>query len=231
MAKVRTTSSKWWLTVWILAWLLFTVAWSVILYNGIQEWEPQWGVLIMIWMWLLVLIVCIKWYINLLKKKKIKKNKELMRKVDAKIVWFEVRNTDQETNRPTSYYFNASDWTEIYSSEEFHAIVIWECWDISETLKLMQIPYNPERPDDTIKALDDRLNQIEMELLQHSWPKALLLKWAYTATQLAKERLQSWQTPYMEFKWHKISVGDQVTVYIDPEDPQSYWIDTDFLYQ
>lgn len=231
MAKARTTSSKSWLTVWILTGLLFTVVWSAVLYNGIQQWEPQWAVLLMIWMWLLIFIVCIKWYINLIKKKRIKKNKELMRKVDAKVTWFEAWNVNQETHTPTSYYFNASDWIETYSSEEFHANVIWWCGDISESIRLMQIPYDPARPEDTIRALNERLNQIEVELQQHSWPKALLLRWAYAATQNAKERLESWQIPYMEFKWHKLSVGDHINVYVDPQDQKNYWIDTDFLYQ
>jgi hypothetical protein len=35
----------------------------------------------------------------------------------------------------------------------------------------------------------------------------------------------------MEFKWHKIHIGDKVNVYIDPENQKNYWIDTDFLYQ
>lgn len=163
-----------------------------------------------------------------------------MRKIEAKIIWFEARNVNKETNIPRSYYFNASDWLETYSSEEFRANVVWWCWDITETLKMMQIPYNPEKKEDTIKAQNDRLNQIEMELQQHSWVKKLLLKvaysttqilkWAYSATQTAKERLESWENPYMEFKWHKLSVGDQVSVYIDPDDPTNYRIDTDFLY-
>lgn len=231
MAKVRTTSNKWWLIAWMLTGLLFAIIWCIILYNGIQEWEPQLAVLLLIWIWLLPFIICLKWYINLLKKKKIKKNKELMKKVNAKVVGFEVWDFNQETHTPTSYYFSASDWLESYSSEEFHATVIWGCWNISETLKLMQIPYNPEKPEDAIKALDDRLNQIEMELQQHSWPKTLLLRATYASTQQTKERLESWQTPYMEFKWHKLSVGDQVNVYVDPENPENYWIDTDFLYQ
>lgn len=242
MTQWRSTSSKWWLIFWAIFWLLFAVLWSILLYDQIKSWNPEWALLWMIWVWWLAFIICIKWYIKLLKKKKVKKNKELMKRVDAKVTSFEPWDTETRTRtqlsirdnsvtKPTSYYFNASDWFETYSSEEFHADVKWECWDISEPLKLMQIPYNPEKPEDTIKALNDRLNQINIELQQNSWPKVLLLKTAYASTQKMKERLESWEIPYMEFKWHKLSVGDKVSVYVDPEDPKNYRIDTEFLYQ
>ena len=151
-----------------------------------------------------------------------------MKKIKAKVTWIEVRNTHQKT--PSSYYFKASNWVDIYNSEEFKAQLTWSCWDIEERLKLMQIPYNPKKPKNSLKALDDRLKAIETEIQQHSWPKNQILMVAHNITQQTKERLESWEIPYITFKWHKLSVGDQVDIYIDPKDPMNYRIDTDFLY-
>lgn len=151
-----------------------------------------------------------------------------MKKIKAKVTWFETQDTHQKT--PSNYYFKASNWIDIYNSEEFNAHLTWSCWVIEERLKLMQIPYNPKNPKDSIKALDDRLKTIEMWIQQHDWLQAKILMAAHAATQQIKERLESWEVPYITFKWHKLSVGDQVDVYIDPKDSKNYRIDTDFLY-
>lgn len=212
-------------------WVFFATIWGLILYDGIKSWEPEWEILIMIIIWLLVFIVCIKWYISLLKKKKIKKNKEFMKRIDATVTWFERRGADRH-HTPTSYYFIASNWIENYNSEEFDgANIIWFTWNIWQMLKLMNITYNPDDKDSTIKTLNNKLNEIEATKKQYEWLRAMMFDREYNLIKQAKEELENWNHTYMEFKWHKLSVGDKVNVYIDPENPENYWIDTDFLYQ
>lgn len=262
MVEIKTTTNKWWLIwAWLLG-LLFIVIWVVavikgiyywivflpIVYDGFQSWELKWALpILIIWFvllmfilfvfvflgtWLSVLVMCIKWWINLLKKQKIKRNKEWMRKIDAKVVSFELCGEVNKNGEHASsvYYFTASDWLEKYDSEEFDAIVTWRCWNIKETLELMEIHYNPQSKEDIIRALNERLQTIEIGLQETSWIKETLLRWAYAATQQVKKDLESWIIPYMEFKWHKLSIGDKVEVYIDPKNPKNYWIDTNFLY-
>ncbi|MBR4567331.1 hypothetical protein IKO18_02665 [bacterium] len=35
--------------------------------------------------------------------------------------------------------------------------------------------------------------------------------------------------PYVVLKKHRISVGDSINVYVDPEDPRKYYFDLDFV--
>ena len=43
--------------------------------------------------------------------------------------------------------------------------------------------------------------------------------------------IESWNIPqYWEVDWNKVSVGDSVDVYIDPNNPEIYWVDIDFLF-
>lgn len=262
MVEIRTTTNKWWLFVgWIFG-LFFAIIWAIILfkgiyywtmfwpivYDGFQSWELKWTLpILIIWLvllmfivfvliffgtWLLIFIASVKWCFNLLKKQEIKRNKEWMRKIDAKVMSFESCGEKDRNGECTSsvYYFTASDWLKKYESEDFDAVVTWRCWDINDSLELMEIHYNPQKPEDTIRALDERLHTIENWLQECNWVKALLLKWAYSATQEVRENLKSWIIPCMEFRWHKLSIGDKVSVYIDPENPENYWIDTAFLY-
>ena len=83
MANGRITSNKWWLIMGIVMGFLFIVFWGLEFYKGIHAWKLQLAVLLMIWIWLFVCVICVKWCINLLKKKKIKKNKEN----PAMIIW------------------------------------------------------------------------------------------------------------------------------------------------
>ena len=153
-----------------------------------------------------------------------------MKKISAKIISFRPWDIDKKSQRVITYYFTASDWMENYDSEEFSANVVWP-WDLVESLNLMQIPYNIDNPKNTIVNLDGRLNTIKVQSEHSNFFKRKLLKAAYDATENVKESMGNWEVPYMEFKWHKIHIGDKVNVYIDPENQKNYWIDTDFLYQ
>lgn len=254
---------SWGITIykWIYYWTFF---WPI-LYDGVMSWEV--GIartiiifaivlmitvfsIIMIKYWVIATISWLKLIHTLLKKHKIKENKRLTKKIDAKVTAFhstsiepEIEYTDLTDNynneifykhninkNTSSYYFTASDWINTYDSEQFYADVIWWCWDLDGFLKSMKISYNPENLKNTIKALNERSDAIEMEILQHNWPKSIFLKMTYDAIQKVKRRLKCWINPYMEFKWHKLSIGDKVNVYLDPENPKNYWIDTKFLY-
>ncbi len=259
MITIKATSNKLWLIVGWLMGLLFTIIWLDLLckwvyywtriwpmfYEWIQSWELNrkivilviiwvlifWVlVLIMIGSWLLPLVISIKWFIDLFRKRNVKKNKEWMKRIEAKVVAFEACNPNKETGVASTYYFTVSDWINDYDSEEFNAKVTWWCWNIGKSLELMKISYNSENPKITIRALNERLKTIEIELQEQTWIKATLLRWAYTATQKVKEDLEKWITPYMEFRWHKLSIWDRVGVYVDPENSDNYWVDADFLY-
>ena len=159
MVKLKTTSNKLWLIGGWLMGLLFTIIWWNLLYKWIYYWIHIWPIfyewiqswelnriivilviigvliygaliLIMIGSWLLPLVISIKWFIDLFKKRNIKKNKEWMKRIEAKVTAFEACNPNKETGVATTYYFTASDWLSDYDSEEFQAKVTWWCWNI-----------------------------------------------------------------------------------------------------
>lgn len=158
-----------------------------------------------------------------------------MKKIDAKIICFKAFKGN--------IYFIATDWHEQFNSENFHHASIWWLWDIEtietlnksdilktkKILESLHIPYNPQNKEDTIKSLENRLNNIEAELQQSNW-KNLILQTEYNLINKVKWTLTNPEPQFMEFKWHKLSVGGRVDVYVDPKNSESYWVDTDFLY-
>ena len=160
-----------------------------------------------------------------------------MKKIDAKIICF-------KNLKGGSCYFIASDWHEQFYSENFYHAIIW--WWLCDTktietlnksdilktkkiLKSLHIPYNPKNKKDLIKPLENRLNKIEEQLQQSNW-KNLILQTEYNLINKVKWTLTTPEPQFMEFKWHKLSVGGRVDVYVDPKNSESYWVDTDFLY-
>lgn len=93
--------------------------------------------------------------------------------------------------------------------------------------------------DENQSQKKELLNWLEGEIskkdydIKNSW----IIKWLKLnkdLNKLIKEKwiIESWNIPqYWEVNWNKVSVWDTVDVYIDPNNPEIYWVDIDFLFE
>lgn len=189
---------------------------------------------------LVVLILCIKWLFKNYQQYKIKKNRQNMLKIHAKIIGFQ----PWEKNR---YYFVASDGIKEFSSEEFVSHLFWISLDVLKSLQSMKIQYDVNKPEESIQTIENYIQKLETrdssEIEKDKGIKDFLLTtqipwlpvWINASSLIKKsfegilQQLKN-GVPHIIVNDKKLSVGDQVEVYIDPLHPENYWIDTDFIY-
>lgn len=113
-----------------------------------------------------------------------------------------------------SYYLEATDWTMIYCSDSYTWGVVW----FIESFKKLDHTFWSEYIDDDIYK----------QSILHDYDQEIAKKQHNRGGGFSK----LWHTPSCrEVNWHRISVWDTVTVYIDPENPERYRMDTDFLFE
>ena len=105
-----------------------------------------------------------------------------------------------------------SDLKKIYSKH-------WFVYDESESQK-----------KDLLNWLEGEISKMDYDI-QNSW----IVKWLKldkNLDKLIKEKwiVESWNIQYWEVNWNKVSVWDTVDVYIDPNNPNIYRVDIDFLF-
>lgn len=212
---------------------------SKLILEGKITWDNIKTVIIVIFL-ITIFVLCIKGLLKNYQQYKIKKNKKNMLKIHAKIIGFQ----PWEKNK---YYFIASDGNREFTSEEFVSQLFWLSLGTLESLKHMNIKYDFENPEDAIKSIEDYIQELEtgnsstiegdngiknfLFTTQIPWLPA----WINTKVivkKLLEQILQQLKigTPYIIVNKHKLSINNEVDVYVDPIHPENYWIDTDFIY-
>ena len=201
--------------------------------------------------WIFTVILWVWVYSSIQSALKLKKAKKLKKKwiahtIDAKIIRFQLSQSNWEK---TDYCFVASDWESEFISEPFNWGITWYDEKRLRCLLTVCINYNILDIGSTIKEID----QIQTtEDIMNRWQSrsghaAKLLSsyasaawtdfdWLLSSIRRCKEYLESqvnnpnFHRSYLEYNNRKIFVWDIVKVYIDPSDTSVYWIDTDYLY-
>lgn len=84
---------------------------------------------------------------------------------------------------------------------------------------------------DLLNFLDGEISKIDYEIQNSSLFKRLKLNRDLVKLTKEKQTIETWYIPqYWEVNWNKVSVWDSVDVYIDPNNPDIYWVDIDFLF-
>lgn len=125
----------------------------------------------------------------------------------------------------TSYYSLAYlKWKISWTSESDLKKIYSEHWFVYDE--------NQSQKKDLLNWLEWEISKMDYDI-KNSW----IIKWLKLnkdLDKLIKEKwiIESWNIPqYWEVNWNKVSVGDNVDVYIDPNNPEIYWVDIDFLFE
>lgn len=124
----------------------------------------------------------------------------------------------------TSYYSLAYlKWKISWTSESDLKKIYSEHWFVYDE--------NQSQKKDLLNWLEWEISKMDYDI-KNSW----IIKWLKLnkdLDKLIKEKwiIESWNIPqYWEVNWNKVSVWDTVDVYIDPNNPEIYWVDIDFLF-
>lgn len=211
--------------------------------------------LIIIILWCIFTLVLWYWIIcNLIKNSQLKKatklrEKWLLQPINTKIIRFDYEA--QLASWKGYYYIVTSNWQTEFSSESIKGTVIW--FNPMKLLPLRNIwlKYDTSEIEKTLKELDeiqtanDVKNYIENNSSQifNVFSKGIqqVSEWVFYDEMLSqitecKEYLKEvsknpeFKNSYLQHKSHQIHIWDNITVYIDPNNPTIYQVDTDFLY-
>ena len=119
----------------------------------------------------------------------------------------------------------------VYRSEEFQDVIYW--WRTLEEMvkKYDWVTYDLWNKDEAIRQINDNIHRLEMELQDNPWFfKKMWLKKDIKTMKNYLDIANEWPiTPYLIRNGHKISVWDPVNVFVDPDKPEEYYFDLDFM--
>lgn len=191
---------------------------------------------------IVIVIFLVYWFYSLLEAIKLKKVKNykynwwwIVRQ--AKVTSIEKIRADKGGRWSSTYlyYFEAENsniiyysnwcakwnlfWTSVSDLQLAYA-TYWFIFDINQTQKI-----------DVLKKIDESIAEKEYEI-ENSWLFSKGTKWRELSI-LKKNRkiIEEWYiSPYWQIDDKKVSVWDMVDVYMDPNNPELYRVDTDFLF-
>ena len=233
----------------IILFIVFLVA-DFFLYKNRESTDA----LIIFIVWWIFTLFLLYWIIhNLIKnlefKKTIKlKEKWLFQPINTKIIRFDFEAISGSWKG--YYHIVSSNWQTEFSSESIKGKFIW--FDIMKLTPLYSIWFkcNFLEIEKTINKLDELQTPDDIKsYIENNNPILNILgkgiqqlsKWMYYNEMLSqvnecKEYLKviskthEFKNAYLEHKNYQIHIWDNITVYIDPNDPTVYQVDTGFLY-
>ena len=137
--------------------------------------------------------------------------------IQATVIWFQ-HTADALDN---SYYkIICTDWLSEFYSEETAWKIYWFDDIPLDYLSALKIIYNPKNPQKAVQELN-------------SHPKRLRIpeQYEHTLNRLTKQ-IAAWDTyqhAYWVFNKKRITVGDTINMYINPDNRRSYLVDLSFL--
>ena len=133
------------------------------------------------------------------------------------------------------YYVEVKDGDKIYYSNAYKK---WEIkWISNEELRNIYESYwfqydeNQTKKREVLNEIDRIISEKQREMDNWRWFKKISAEWYLDITKEDREKVESWYIPtYWQVEWNRISVWDMVDVYINPDKPDIYWVDIDFLF-
>ena len=185
--------------------------------------------------WIIGLVIWFSIY------QKIRRNK--LKKLKYEWIWmvkstkiFDIRRFYHSWDEDSSWYYTYTILSkdsegQVYQSDTYRDLEYW--W---RSLAEMVVHYNwtiyeLDKKDTSIKLLNDEIARVESEINNDPWlfKKMKLKSNLSTLKKYVDIAIEGPINPYVVLKKHKISVGDSINVYVDPEDPRKYYFDLDFV--
>ena len=190
-----------------------------------------WQYYILIWVSFIVIIrILLDNKLKIIKMKKYKKNGNWeLRKLE--VTWIKKRSTKQYDE----YYLEVKDGNTTYYSESYWGWKVWwvSIWFISDIYKKYWFEFDEKEThkQDVLRECDMHIEEKKYESENEGFFKKLLLKWKLILIENQRNIIEKWYQPqYWEVNWHRITVWDTVDVYFDPNNPENYRVDIDFLF-
>lgn len=132
------------------------------------------------------------------------------------------------------YVIEIKDWDKIYKTEKFGDDWIEYIGCSRQTYKLLDYVGVEFNPCD-IKWIKEILKKKKFELESQIWLNSKFYRKFWKKTELRKvnellDTFDEWaKVPVLKINWNKLTIWDEMTVIIDPENSKKYVVDTDFL--
>ena len=134
------------------------------------------------------------------------------------------------------FYVKVKDWNNTYFSNAYKK---WEInWTSHEELKEIYKSYwfhydeDQTKKREILQEIDRIIAETQFEIDNWGFLGNISRKRNLAATKEDREKVEYWYIPpYWQVEWNKISVWDMVDVYINPDKPDIYWVDIDFLFE
>lgn len=236
------TTTYWWVTSGIILMIIpIIMVWFIcnqVTINKLSDLITFSPVLIFVFIWLLITLKGLKYQ----KVKNYKKSwwwiieKVKITSINVYHARDNVYNSHNNTNISYPYYYAEADrWDTIYCSEAFSKWHIW--WTSLGSIQKIYLIYGVQYDNDQthkqelLQEINRRISDNQYNLENWWFLKRIASKVWNNYLEGQKKIIEEWyQPPYWEINWRKISVWDTVDVYIDPDDPNNYWMDIDFLF-
>jgi len=198
-------------------------------------WET-WFLIPILWLGIFLIIWIISLYkeLKIFKVKKYKGNWWWIVK-QLTVTWIKTDIRKWEGYSTTYYYIEAKKLDDVYYSSE-HSV--WKIWGTSvQMLNEIYQKYwfefdeKETHKQDVLRECDRRILEEKCELESEWMIRRVISEWWIMSMQGQRKIVEKWYEPeYWEVNWHRITVWDTVTVYIDPDNPKYYRVDIDFLF-
>ena len=218
--------------------ILMPIIMFAIAYFDSEEWSTEDFVIMVPFLWIFFIygIFLLKEAIKMKKVENFKYNWWwIVKKVKVTAIKKTRANNGSRWNYIDVYYFEAEDSGMTYYSKWSTKWVL--LWTSLEELKLLYAKYwftydeKQSQKEALLKKLDELIAEKEYEI-ENSWIISKIVKSKKSAQLIVdKTSISLGYIPtYRQIDDKKVTVWDTVDVYIDPDKPERYWVDTDFLF-
>lgn len=194
-----------------------------------------------VWMLIFLWLFGIYWIyllIEAIKQKRVKNFKYnwwwVLKKAKVKSIE-KTKASRGKWSRIDVYYLEAEDWGEIYYSYGYTKWAV--LWTSITDLQLLYDKYwygfdeNQTQKEALLKKIDEMIAEKEYEI-ENSWFISKIIKnkklWKLKSDKATVSI--GYVPPYWQIDEKKVTVWDIVDVYVDPNNPEKYRVDTDFLF-
>ena len=219
--------------------ILAPIIFIIVMYLDYNKWEFDGDfVMAVFFLWLLIVygIILLK---EILKLKNVKNYKLnwwwMVKKVKVTSIQKTRANKGGKWNYVDVYYVEAEDSGIIYHSNGYAKWVL--LWTSVEQLQLLYAKYwyifneSHDQKDEILRKLDESIAEKEYEV-ENAWFISKMTKWK-ELSKLKEDRevISYWYiAPYWQIDDKKVTVWDMVDIYLDPDKPERYRVDIDFLF-
>ena len=176
------------------------------------------------------------WFDNVFYHTRIRELKEQWLAIKKKALISEFVEWYKSRNDKYCCYFIAFDWKTYYNSCTFTEQLqkpVWVFWRIAS--KDVNLDFNPNKltsyEENNLKRTINKIEEEKKSLnikIQESWKiKWFILKKEMESLEESENNLKNWEKAYIKRWKNRITLWDEVNIYLDPMNPKDYRIDID----